>query len=409
MSKQKLVYLLSPVIALLTACDQLTADKDTQQPPAPAPVAVTTMLAEPEDIPVRFEYIGQLSGSLEVEVRSRITGIIEQRHYQEGSEVKAGQLLFTLDAAQYQAEYQQALATLNSAKAGKVTADAQLRQAQRELKRVTPLAKKKMVSQSQQDDAISAVDIAKAQQAVAEAAIGQAEANLQSARINLDYTRIKAPVAGTAGRALQNRGALVQAGSNSLLTTLVQTDPIHVNFGVPENEQLRIRKELNHGSLRLPSKGFIVDLVDETGNSMGQDGSVDFQDYKVDNSTGNFAMRGILNNGNANLSPGQFVRVHLKGAEKTNAIALPQRAVLDGPSGKYVYIVAKSENNSTIAEQRAVTLGEWVDLGENRKNFWIVHSGLESGDEVIIDGVARIFFPGMPVSVSEGKQEQTAQ
>ena len=269
------------------------------------------------------------------------------------------------------------------------------------MKRVTPLARNQMVSQNQLDDANSAVDITIAQQAVADATIKQAEANLLSAQINLDNTRIKAPIDGITGRALKNRGALVQVGSDSLLTTQVQTDSVHINFGIPENDQLRIRRELSNGSLKLPETGFTVDLLDESGNSSGYSGVIDFKDYKVDNSTGNFAMRASINNSQGSLSPGQFVRVQLKSAVKVNAIALPQRAILDNPEGKYVYVASPAENGMKIALQKKVVPGEWVDMDESRKNYWIIRSGLEVGDEVIVDGVARIFFPGMPVKIDD--------
>ncbi|MBT3205522.1 MAG: efflux RND transporter periplasmic adaptor subunit [Gammaproteobacteria bacterium] len=403
MRLNQLVFIFS--LFLLTACDSFSMLKDDEKKeaaaPAPQPVSVTSVTVNREDIPVHYEFVGQVAGSLELEVRSRITGIIEQRHYKEGSYAKAGDLLFSLDDAPFKAEFKQALAAIELAKAQKVTAQAQLKQAERELKRVTPLARNQMVSQNQLDDANSAVDIAIAQQAVADATIKQAEANLLSAQINLDYTRIKAPIDGITGRALKNRGALVQVGSDSLLTTQVQTDSVHINFGIPENDQLRIRRELSNGSLKLPETGFTVDLLDESGNSSGYSGVIDFKDYKVDNSTGNFAMRASINNSQGSLSPGQFVRVQLKSAVKVNAIALPQRAILDNPEGKYVYVASPAENGMKIALQKKVVPGEWVDMDESRKNYWIIRSGLEVGDEVIVDGVARIFFPGMPVKIDD--------
>ncbi len=386
-------------LLLLTGCDKFQSSKTNVTAAAPAmqPVAVTTEIVKLQNIPVDYEFVGQVAGSLEVDVRSRITGIIEKRHYKEGSFVKAGQLLFSLDDASYKAVYQQSLAAIESARAQSISAEAQLKKAKRELKRVTPLAKKQMLSQNQEDDAASAVDIATAQKAVAEAAIKEAQANLLTAEINLEYTKIKAQIDGLTGRALKNKGALVQAGSDSLLTTQVQTNPVHINFGIPENDQLRIRSEIAKGKLVLPESGFKVDLADESGNGSGYAGKLDFQDYKVDNNTGNFAMRASVDNSKAVLSPGQFVRVLLKDAVKVNAIALPQRAILDGPDGKYVYVASAGENGMKVALQKKVKPGEWVELDDQHKNYWIIRSGLEVGDEVIVDGVARIFFPGMPV------------
>lgn len=409
MNNFRLFFTLCTAMLLLTSCDKLQTSKAEKPAPAaaPQPVAVTTVMVKRQDIPFNYEYVGRVAGSLEVDVRSRITGIIEKRHYQEGSFVKAGQLLFSLDDASYKAQYQQALAAIESAKAQSISAEAQLNKAKRELKRVIPLTKKQMLSQNDEDDAESAVEIARAQKAVAEAAIKQAEANLLTAKINLDYTKIKAPIDGLTGRALMNRGALVQAGSNSLLTTQVQTNPVHINFGIPENDQLRIRGEIADGSLHLPKTGFSVDLMDESGQGSGLSGSIDFEDYKVDNNTGNFAMRASLDNTSGELSPGQFVRVLLKGAVMVNAIAVPQRAVLDGANGKYVYVASAGENGMKVALQKPVVPAEWVQLDEQHKNYWIIRSGIEVGDEVIVDGVARIFFPGMPVQPEQADPAAT--
>ncbi len=397
------------VISLLviSGCQQSSQSEATNAAPAaPPPVAVTTVEIQRESIPIEYEYVGQVAGSLEVEIRNRITGIIEQRHFTEGSEVAAGDLLFSLDDGLFKAEYQQALAAIETARAQKLTAEAQLKQAQRELKRVTPLAKQNMVSQNQLDDAASAVDIAKAQLAVAEASIQQAEANRLSARVNLDYTRITAPVAGIVGRVQQNRGALVQDMNNSLLTTLVQIDPVYVNFGIPENEWLGIRDQLNDGELRLDGDRLNITLIRADGKRDTRRGTLDFRDYKVDDTTGNFAMRATLENASRNLSPGQFVRVLLNGVYKPDAIAIPQRAVLDGPTGKYVYVMADGEQGN-VALQKPIDLGQWVDLDQGRANYWIVNSGLEPGDKVIVDGVARIFFPGMPVADTTATAETT--
>lgn len=395
------------LLVFLAGCNPLADDKvgsdgkADAQPPAPPPVMVSSLKVKAENIPVHYEFVGQVAGSLEVEVRSRITGIIEHKHFTEGGEVEAGQLLFTLDAAPFEAKFKQAEAAIESARAQKLTAEAQLKQAQRELKRVTPLASQQMLSQNQKDDAASAVDIATAQLAVAEAAIKQAEANLLTARIDLDYTRIRASVKGIVGRTLQNRGALVQTGINDLLTTLVQIDQVYINFGIPENDLIKLRKAFNTGDMFLQDNQFVVRLVDEQGQADGHTGILDFQDYKVDNNTGNFAMRATIPNKDRQLSPGQFVRVQLNGAVKMNAIAIPQRAVLDGPGGKYVYVVSAAEQGGFVAMQKNIVPGEWVDIDAERKNYWVIQSGLAEGDEVIVDGVARIFFPGMPVQVSK--------
>jgi membrane fusion protein, multidrug efflux system len=408
MRRKILSGLFVSLLALLTACNKESASAESNHAAAPPPTAVTSITAARENIPINFEYVGQIAGSLDVEIRSRITGIVEQQHFDEGSEVKASQLLFTLDDALFKAEYQQALAAIDSARAQKVSAEAKLKQAERELRRVTPLAKKQMLSQNQQDDAESNVDIANANLVVADAAISLAEANLLTAKINLDYTRIRAPVSGVIGRALQNRGALVQAGSNSLLTTLVQIDPVYANFGIPENEWVKIRHDLANGALKFADKTFKVDLLEADSRVAIKSGELNFKDYKVDSNNGNFAMRATIANEDKLLSPGQFVRVRLNGVYRPDAIAVPQRAVLDGPGGKYVY-VATTTDKGTVALQKSIQLGEWVDLDKDRKNYWIVNSGLEVGDKVIVDGVARIFYPGMPVQLADAQSTANPQ
>lgn len=394
------------ILGLLTACEQENAAEGPNSAGAPPPVQVTTLMVTPRNVPVSFEYTGQVAGSHEVEVRSRVSGIIEKRLYDEGTYVTAGKTLFEIDSASYRAQMAEAKAALASARASKTSALAQLKKAQRDYARIIPLAKRNLLSQSVSDDAESGLEIAKAAVQLADAAILQAKATIQSVQVNLDYTAVKAPISGIAGRAMKMEGSLVQAGSDSLLTTLSQTNPAYVNFGIPEPEQIQQQQEIAAKTLRLPDKGFEVALTSSNGKQLQQTGAVNFEDYKIDPKTGNFAVRATIDNTNRKLSPGQFVRVILKGAVRPNAILVPQRAVLDNPQGKYVYVVGKSKGKGknqpemTIAEQRAVEVGEWVQLEGELKNAWIIKSGLKKGDQVVTEGMARIFFPGMPIQPS---------
>lgn len=374
----------------------------------PPPVAVSVMHVTAQDIPVGFEYIGQIAGSKEVEIRSRISGIIEDRLYEEGSNVRAGQMLFKIDQAQFKARVAQSRAGLASARAQTSSANAQLNKAKRELKRIKPLAKKKLVSPSELDNAASDVEIASAQVLIAEAAVQQAKANLTTTGIDLDYTLVRSPINGIAGRALKTEGSLTEVGSNSLMTTVVQVDPAYANFGVAEAEHLTMRSDIANGKLLLPAEGFHVDLLSSEGELLQNNGKLDFQDYKVNNNTGNFAMRATVKNTEHLLAPGQFVRVQLSGAKRPAAIAVPQRAVLDDPSGKYVYIVAEGKDGGTVALKKPVVPGEWIKMEGNLNNGWIIKEGLVSGDKVIIDGSARIFFPGMAVVESAPEKPKTA-
>lgn len=370
------------LLLLLAACNQQGAGEAGG---GQAPAQVSVMAAKLLDAPVSFEYTGQVNGSNEVEIRARVTGIIDKRLYEEGSAVKAGQTLFQLDDAMFKAQAAQAEAALASARA-------QLQKAERDYARVAPLSSKQLLSQSQRDDAESAVDIAKA-------AVMQAQASLDSARINLGYTTIKSPINGVAGRASQREGSLVQAGGDSLLTTVAQTDPAYVDFGMAEGDFQNLRQALSSGKLTLPEGGFTVVLKTPAGAPLEQTGQMNFQDYKVDAQTGNVAMRATIENPKRRLLPGQFVRVMLQGAHRPNAIVVPQQAVLDNPQGKYVYVMSKNEQGMDVALPHPVEAGEWVQMDGDLANGWILNSGIKEGDQVIVDGMARIFFPGMPVQV----------
>lgn len=380
-----LSLLLLATVVSMSGCDSSEAVDESAGGEMP-PASVTTLLIKQQDVALQYEYVGQIAASREVEVRARVTGIVEQRHYEEGGLVDAGDLLFQLEPSTYEVQLAQAEAELASA-------DAELKRAKREQLRMKPLLAKNLVSQNQLDDADSARDLA-------EAAVKLAQARVKSATINLDYTQVTAPIAGVAGRALKVEGGLAEEGGDSLLTTLAQTDPVYVDFGVAEAVQLDIRRETKEGKIRLPEGGFKVALFSATGEDLNHIGAIDFQDYKIDSRTGNFATRAIVKNSDGLLAPGQFVNVKLQGAVRTDTIVLPQRSVLDDPEGKYVYAIAKDENDQSIALKRHVVVGEWVKNVEGIENGWIIRSGLESGDEVVIDGSARIFFPGMSVSAT---------
>lgn len=351
------------------------------------PAAVKVLQVAPREVPVNFDYVGQVAGSREIEVRARVTGIVEKRLYEEGQRIREGQVMFRIDPAPYRARVAAADAQLDQAKA-------QLAQAEREYARVKPLAEAEAASRKEADDALSTRDLARA-------AVKAAEAQLQQANIDLGYTDVRAPLAGVAGRAQKVEGSLAVAGADSLLTTLAQTDPAYVNFGVGEVEYLRTREEVARGVLKLDPKGFTVQLKGSDGAAIPLSGRLGFQDYKADTSTGAFALRATFDNREGRLSPGQFVRVQLAGASRPDALAVPQRAVLDSAQGKFVYVIAEKDGK-TIAQPRPVKLGEWARLDGELANAWVIREGLQAGDRVIVDGMARIFVPGSPVSIDDG-------
>jgi len=344
----------------------------------PAQVAVSTV--EARSLPASYEYTGQTIGSREVEVRARVTGILQERNFKEGGPVKKGQSLFTIDPAPF-------IAAAVRAEADVSGAEARLAQAKKNASRLKPLFAEKAVSQKEYDDSTSA-------EAIADADLKSAKARLTEARLNLLYTKVESPVSGIAGRAQRSDGSLV-SGPDVLLTTVTQVDPIWVSFGVPDNEQLRINGEVAAGRLELPKGGnFEVSIKLADGSAYPQTGKLNFSDVRVSGATGTSETRAELPNPKGVLRPGQFVRVTLKGATRPNAITVPQRAVLEGPQGKFVYVMADGK-----AEARPVQVAEWTG------SDWIIASGLKAGEQVIVDGVMKI-GPGAPVQVAEPKKEQ---
>lgn len=383
------------LLATLAACDKGGAPGGFHGMP---PAMVTYEVIAAREIPVEREFVGQTNGSREVEIRARVSGIVEKRLYEEGTAVKAGQPLFKLDAATYAAVAAQA-------EAGVATADANWKFAEREYTRLKPLVEAKAISQKEWDTAASSLDVTRAQ-------LKQAQAQLQAARVDLGYTDIRAPISGVVGRALKVEGALATAAGDSLLATLAQTDPMHVNFAIADSDRSATQNELAAGSLKLPASGYVVKLKTSEGQPLKPVGKLNFSDYKADANTGAYAARAIFPNGDGLLAPGQFVRVVLTGASRPGAIAVPQRAVLDGPMGKYVYVVGKGADGKPAAESRPVVPGEWVTLNGNNANAWIIRQGLKAGDQVIIDGMARIFAPGQPVqpmTIEEAAKAAAAQ
>ncbi len=353
-------------------------------PPVPEVVVVTV---QPRDLPITSEYVGQIQGVREVEVRPRVSGILEHWNYKEGSAVQAGQSLFTIDPEPFRADLEKAEADLASAQAS-------LSQATRNAARLKPLWEAKAVSQREYDDAVSTEQIAAANVKAAQAAITQA-------RLNLSYTRVEAPISGITSRALKSEGSLVEA-QQTLLTTISQIDPIHVIFSFTEAEYLKFTRDTSEGRLKLPKDGkFDVNLKLADGSEYARAGKVDFTDVRVDSNTGTIEARAVIPNPQHLLRPGQFVRVQLSGAIRPAAIAIPQRAVLEGPNTKIVMTV----NAQGVVEPRPVQVGDW--LGED----WVITGGLNPGDKVIVDGVVKA-RPGSPVKIAEvpsANQSNSAQ
>lgn len=361
------------VLVALGACQKSSSN---QAPGAMPPAEVTVVTVSPRDLPVTFEYVAQISGVREVEVRPRVSGILEKWNFTEGSKVAKGQSLFTIDAAPYRA-------ALAKAEADLVSAQANFDQARRNASRLKPLYDAKAVSQKEYDDASSAEQVTNANIKAAQAAVTEA-------RLNLSYTRVEAPISGTTSRALQSEGTLVQA-QQTLLTKISQIDPVHVIFSFTEAENLKFTSAVANGTLRLPKDGkFDVKLKLADGSEYARAGKVDFTDVRVDPATGTIEGRAVIGNPQGLLRPGQFARTKLSGGVRPNAIAIPQRAVLEGPGSKIVLTV----NAQGIVEPRPVQVGDWAG------DEWIIIGGLKAGDQVIVDGVVKA-RPGSPVKIAQ--------
>ena len=360
-------------LAALGACQKSAPN---QAPGGMPPPEVIVVVVQPRDLPANFEYVAQISGVREVEVRPRVSGILEKWNFTEGSKVAAGQSLFTIDAAPYRA-------ALAKAEADLVSAQASSDQAKRNAARLKPLFDAKAVSQKEYDDATSGEQITGA-------SVKSSQAAVTEARLNLSYTRVEAPISGITSRALQSEGSLVQA-QQTLLTKISQIDPVHVIFSFTEAEHLKFEHAMADGTLRLPKDGkFDVRIKLADGIEYERQGKVDFTDVRVDPATGTINARAVIGNPQGVLRPGQFARVQLLGGVRPNAIAIPQRAVLEGPGTKIVLTV----NAQGIVEPRPIQVGDWSGAD------WVITGGLKAGDRVIVDGVVKA-RPGSPVTIAQ--------
>ena len=293
---------------------------------------------------------GRLEAYRTAQVRARVDGIVEKRLFKEGSDVKSGQMLYRIDARTYQTAYDSAAADVEVAK--------------KTVARYKPLLDAKAVSQQDYDLAV--------------AQLKQAQAALAKAKLDLDNTKVPAPISGRIGRAMVTEGALVGHGDATQLATIEQVDPIYVNFTEPGEDLLRLRREIDAGKLS-SAKSRKVELLLGDGSVYPHPGRLLFQDLAVDPGTGSVSLRAKFPNPKHELLPGMFVRVRLDQASTDDAIKLPQRAVLSGPQGQYVMVVDAQGKVGV----RPVTTGSMAG------GDFIIASGLKGGEQVIVDGLQK--------------------
>lgn len=339
----------------------------------PAEVSVVTLKSEP--VTLQVELPGRTTAVLTAEVRPQITGILKQRLFEEGAQVKQGQTLYQIEPAQYRAAYNGAVADLENAKAT-------LESTKLKNERFAALVKIEGVSKQEADDARTSY-------AAAQAAVATREAALQAAQINLGYTTITAPITGRIGKSAITPGALVTQGQATPLATIRSLDPIFVDVTESAEQRLRLRAALGAGKL---AKGnTTVKLVLGDGTVYDQEGKLEFSEVAVDEATGTVTLRAQFPNKDETLLPGMYVRARLDEAVAENAILAPQQGVSRDPKGNATVMVVGKDNK---VEMRPVVADQAIG------DKWLVTSGLASGERIIVEGLNKV-GPGMTVHATE--------
>lgn len=343
--------------------------------PAAPPPPVGVITVQPQSVPLTTELPGRVEPLRVAQVRARVSGIVQRRLFTEGSEVRAGQPLFQIDPAPYQAAFDSAQATLARAQAA-------LAQASATAQRYQPLAQAKAISEQLYADALAARQTAEADVAAARAAV-------QAARINLDYARVTAPIAGRIGRALVTEGALVSAAEATQLALIQQVGTVYVNFTQSSAELLRLRQAQAAGRLQRQSGDAVaVRVVLDDGSELPRPGRLLFSDLSVDATSGQVTLRAEVPNPDGLLLPGQYVRVRLSQAALPDGMLVPQQAVTRSQQGDSVLVVG--DDNKPQPRQ--------VSVAGVHDGRWIVTAGLKAGDRVVVDGFQKMFVPGAPVT-----------
>ena len=373
------VLMLSGSLAL-TGCDDKPAQQGAQHMPE---VGIVTLKSAP--LQITTELPGRTSAYRVAEVRPQVSGIILKRNFTEGSDIQAGVSLYQIDPATYQATYE-------SAKGDLAKAQAAANMDQLTVKRYQKLLGTKYISQQDYDTAV-----ATAQQS--NAAVVAAKAAVETARINLAYTKVTSPISGRIGKSAVTEGALVQNGQTTALATVQQLDPIYVDVTQSSNDFLRLKQELANGKLQQENGKAKVELVTNDGLKYPQNGTLEFSDVTVDQTTGSITLRAIFPNPDHTLLPGMFVRARLEEGVNPDALLVPQQGVTRTPRGDASAMVVGEGDK---VEVRQITATQAIG------DKWLVTEGLKTGDRVIITGLQKV-RPGVQVKaqevVSDDKQQ----
>lgn len=365
---------LRPFLALISLLALAGCQKEEAGvPPAPPPSPVGVVTVQPETLPITSDLPGRIAPTRLAEVRPRVSGIIVERVFEQGSLVKEGDVLYRIDPAPFQVQVDSAEATLRRAQALQL-------QARQTADRQTQLTKSDVASRQEYDAAISGL-------AQADAEVAIAQASLAQAKLSLQYANVTAPISGRIGRALITEGALVSATGSENLATIQQLDPIYADFTQPVADLIRLRRALQDGKLMTGPNEAKAQLLLDDGTKYPETGRLLFSEAAVDETTGQVTLRGEFPNEAGDLLPGMYVRVQIEEGLERNAIAVPQQAVQRDAGGQASVLVVGAEDK---VEQRRVTVGR--THGER----WVVSQGLKAGDCVIADGFQKT-APGATV------------
>lgn len=351
---------------IISGTDRLQAQGPPPGPGQAVEVGVVDITTQP--VTLTKELPGRTSAYLVAEVRPQVSGIIQKRLFEEGSEVKAGDVLYQIDPATYQAAY-------DSAKAAMAKAQANLNATKPKAQRYRELLASQTISQQDYDDVIASYG-------QSEAEVGVAKAALDSARINLNYTKVTSPITGRIGKSSVTQGALVTANQPAALATVQQLDPIYVDVTQSSSEMLRLRRALADGSLtRSGEDAAKVKLLFEDGTPYSEEGILQFSDVTVDPSSASITLRAIFPNKNKELLPGMYVRAVLEEGVDQAAVLAPQQGVSRDSKGNPIALIVGADNK---VEQRSLVLMRAIG------NNWLVSEGLKPGDKLIVEGVQRV-------------------